>query len=62
MVDMEFSKCDEVIGLGRQGKPWPSRPAGKVTAVREETVLVAWHGTVVEVEMRPCELEPVVTL
>lgn len=57
-----YEKGNEVVGLGRGGRAWPRRPVGVVTGVRGSSVFVAWHGTCVEDEMSPDELELVEAL
>lgn len=52
-----YRKGDQVVGLGRGRRSWPSRPVGTVTAVRGGSVFVKWHNTCVEDEMAPEELE-----
>lgn len=51
---------DAVIGLGRNGNPWPSAPSGVVTQVwrnRAGThVRVQWDGSCVEDDMDPSDL------
>lgn len=54
-----FQKGDVVRGLGRNGRPWPSRPVGVVSGRTRLGVLVRWCGTFVEDEMRSEELEAV---
>jgi hypothetical protein len=49
----QFRKGDKVIGLGRYGSTWKSRPIGVVTGRRRGWIRVQWDNCCVEDEMRP---------
>lgn len=59
ITPLKFTVGTRVVGTGRNGCPWPSRPTGRVTHVwpRGEYVRVQWDGCRVEDDMRPAELE-----
>ena len=51
-----YRKGQKVVGLGRNGHAWPSRPVGTVTKRHGQWVRVQWDNCSVEDDMRPEEL------
>jgi hypothetical protein len=58
-------KGDKVMGLGRNGRIWRTKPVGTVTRVRTNTLLgihyvrVQWDNSAVEDDMDPTDIVPI---